>query len=72
MESIRPAELQYCFPEFEPYLGACRFTDCTHRSEPDCAVRAAAEAGRIQPSRMDSYRRLWEQANRKKDWEVAT
>ena len=43
MESIRPAELQYCFPEFEPYLGACRFTDCTHRKEPECAVRAAAE-----------------------------
>ena len=70
MESIRPAELQYCFPEFEPYLGACRFTDCTHRNEPDCAVNAAADEGAIHPSRLDSYRRLWEQANRKKDWEV--
>ena len=70
MESIRPAELQYCFPEFEPYLGACRFTDCTHRNEPDCAVNAAADDGAIHPSRLDSYRRLWEQANRKKDWEV--
>ena len=70
MESIRPAELQYCFPEFEPYLGACRFTDCTHRNEPDCAVRAAAEEGKIHPSRLESYRRLWELANRKKDWEV--
>ena len=70
MESIRPAELQYCFPEFEPYLGACRFTDCTHRNEPDCAVNAAADEGAIHPSRLDSYRRLWEQANRKKDWGV--
>ena len=70
MESIRPAELQYCFPEFEPYIGECRFADCTHRSEPGCAVSAAAAEGRIQPSRLDSYRRLWEQANRKKDWEV--
>ena len=70
MEAIRPAELQYCFPEFEPYLGACRFTDCTHRNEPDCAVNAAADEGAIHPSRLDSYRRLWEQANRKKDWEV--
>lgn len=70
MESIRPAQLQYCFPEFEPYFGACRFTDCTHRSEPGCAVRAAAEAGEISSSRLDSYRRLWEQANLKKDWEV--
>ena len=70
MESIRPAELQYCFPEFEPYIGKCRFADCTHRSEPDCAVSTAAAEGGIQPSRLDSYRRLWEQANRKKDWEV--
>ena len=72
MESIRPAELQYCFPEFAPFIGSCRFTDCTHRSEPDCAVRAAAETGQIPPSRLESYQRLWEQANRKKDWEVGT
>lgn len=70
MESIRPPELQYCFPEFEPYIGECRFADCTHRSEPGCAVSAAAAEGKIQSSRLDSYRRLWEQANRKKDWEV--
>lgn len=70
MESIRPAELQYCFPEFEPFLGSCRFTDCTHRSEPDCAVRAAAAEGSIHPSRLESYRRLWEQANRTRDWEI--
>ena len=32
MESIRPAQLQYCFPEFAPHLGQCRFNDCTHRN----------------------------------------
>lgn len=35
-------ELRAAFPEFEPLR--CRFTDCTHRSEPDCGVREAAPA----------------------------
>ena len=33
--------LEHAFPEFGPYLGACRFTGCSHRSEKGCAVRAA-------------------------------
>lgn len=70
MESIRPAELQNCFPEFRPYLGKCRFNDCSHRSEPDCAVRRAVDEGRIDPSRHRSYVRLWEQADQIKDWEI--
>ncbi|MBR6207578.1 MAG: ribosome small subunit-dependent GTPase A [Oscillospiraceae bacterium] len=69
MESIRPRELQFCFPEFAPYLDRCRFTDCSHRREPDCAVKAAVEAGEIQPSRHQSYVRLWEAADQIKDWE---
>ena len=69
MESIRPAQLQYCFREFVPCLGHCRFDDCTHRKEPGCAVRQALEEGKIHPSRYESYVRLWEQANRIKDWE---
>lgn len=70
MESIRPAQLQHCFREFEPYLGKCRFNDCTHRSEPGCAVLSAVAEGKIRPSRHSSYVRLWEQANLIKDWET--
>ncbi len=70
MESIRPSQLQYCFPEFKPYLGQCRFNDCTHRTEPGCRVLAAVESGEIQSSRHRSYVRLWEQANSVKDWEI--
>jgi ribosome biogenesis GTPase len=70
MESIRPAQLQHCFREFEPYLGKCRFNDCTHRSEPGCAVLSAVTEGKIRTSRHSSYVRLWEQANLIKDWET--
>lgn len=54
-----PAEhLDECFPEFRPYLGECRFDDCAHGAEPDCAVRAAVEAGRVSGERYESYRKL--------------
>ena len=51
-------ELAWCFPEFEPFLGACGFNDCRHLDEPRCAVRAALAEGRISGGRYDSYRRM--------------
>lgn len=54
--------LEECFPEFEPFLGACRFRGCTHIHEPGCAIREAGESGAIVESRMESYRQLWEEA----------
>ena len=43
------------FPEFQEYLGKCRFKDCIHENEPDCTVRRALERGEIKRSRYDSY-----------------
>lgn len=43
------------YPEMEALQGRCRYDDCRHRSEPDCAVRSAVEAGRIHPKRYASY-----------------
>ena len=62
MDVILKENLQYAFPDFGPWLGRCQFHDCSHRREPGCAVRAAAEEGRIEPSRYDSYLRLYEKA----------
>ena len=53
-----PEELDGYFPEIAPLVAQCAFSDCTHSHEPDCAVRAAVEAGSIQPERYDSYLRL--------------
>jgi ribosome biogenesis GTPase len=56
--NLPPEDLDWCFRELRPYLGECYFTGCTHIHEPDCAVIAAVEAGKINPDRYDSYCRL--------------
>jgi ribosome biogenesis GTPase / thiamine phosphate phosphatase len=53
-----PEELDGYFPELSPLVAKCQFNDCTHKSEPGCAVRAAVEAGRVSQQRYDSYLRL--------------
>jgi ribosome biogenesis GTPase len=55
---IEPEELSWHFVEMRPFLSDCRFSSCTHMHEPDCAVKAAVQAGIISPLRYDSYRRL--------------
>lgn len=50
--------LDRCFPEFRPMLDGCRFGDCTHLIEPDCAVRTAVESGAVSSERYDSYAKL--------------
>ena len=58
---IGPRDLDQAYAEFRPFLGACRFGDCTHRTEPGCAVRAAVEAGEVATRRFESYRKLREE-----------
>jgi ribosome biogenesis GTPase len=53
-----PEELDGYFPELTPLVQHCQFNDCTHKSEPGCAVRAAVEAGTVHPQRYESYLRL--------------
>ena len=60
MERISKESLVHYFPELRPYFGQCRFADCTHRAEPDCGVRQAAEAGKIAARRYESYQKLYE------------
>ena len=69
MQSIAKEQLQYDFPEFAPYIGKCRFPDCAHLKEPDCAVRHALEEGKIGTSRYASYVRLYELTAKQKPWE---
>jgi len=54
-EEKGPIELSHCFVEFRPLLGMCKYRECRHIDEPDCAVRTAVEAGTISRWRYKSY-----------------
>ena len=53
---MEDAEIALCFPEF--LTDRCRFPDCIHRAEPDCAVRDAVRKGTVPVSRYQSYLRM--------------
>jgi ribosome biogenesis GTPase len=55
---IEPEELDAYFPEIRPLVDQCQFNNCSHLTEPGCAVRQAVESGGIDPRRYDSYTRL--------------
>lgn len=56
---IDPELLGVCFPEFRRFLDQCRFDNCRHLAEPDCAVRRAATDGAFDPDRLVSYQHLY-------------
>ena len=63
------------FADVEQYLGKCRFSDCTHEREPGCAIKAAIQAGELDISRWESYRKLKDESmdkaemlRRKQEW----
>ena len=70
MDVILKENLQYAFPDFGKYIGACQFHDCSHRKEPGCAVRSALESGELEKTRYDSYLRLYEKASQINLWEL--
>jgi ribosome biogenesis GTPase len=51
-------EMERAFIEFRPYLGKCRFNNCRHVREPDCAVLNAVQDGKISEIRLQSYQKL--------------
>lgn len=61
-------ELPYSFPEFERYLGKCRYTSCTHTKEEDCAIVSAVKNGEISKSRHENYLEMYETLKNKKTY----
>ena len=51
-------DIETGFREFRPFLGRCRFSDCKHENEPDCAILAAVSDGEIDSRRFESYRNI--------------
>ncbi|MCA9864479.1 MAG: ribosome small subunit-dependent GTPase A [Thermomicrobiales bacterium] len=58
LQGIDLSDLDELFPEFAPYLGACRYVDCAHLTEPGCAILQAVAASKIDRNRYESYAAL--------------
>ena len=58
LKHLQASDLLYYFPEMRPLIGQCRFHNCTHRKEPDCAIKQAAADGLIAQQRLDLLQRL--------------
>lgn len=62
-------ELDDAFIDFHPYIGECRFNDCVHENEPDCAVKRAVEEGKIPRVRYNNYLDILKMIrSRKESW----
>jgi ribosome biogenesis GTPase len=61
-----PGTLGMLFPEIAKLSEQCRFDDCMHADEPDCAVCEACATGAIAPSRYSTYRRMLEESLERK------
>lgn len=51
-------QIEQAFIEFRPFLGKCRFNNCRHLNEPDCALHAAVDSGAISDERLQCYHRI--------------
>lgn len=68
-EIIMKEDLPFCFPEFEEYIGQCKFVSCAHIGEKGCAVCAAVSDGKIPQSRIESYKMMYNEVKDYKEWQ---
>ena len=61
-------DLPEAMREFRPYLGQCRYTDCTHTKEQDCAIVQAIARGEVAKCRHDSFLIIYNELKDKKPW----
>jgi ribosome biogenesis GTPase len=66
LHHIAPTELAKWMPDIAAHIADCRFYNCTHRQEPGCAVRAAAERGEISPMRLSLYTGLFDELSQQR------
>ena len=58
LDNLTNQEILHGFKEFKPYLGQCKFRNCVHINEPNCAIKTALDDGKISPKRYESYLNL--------------
>ena len=69
IEIIVKENLQFCFPEFEEYIGTCKFVSCAHLCEKGCRICEAVKNGDIPESRHESYKMMYDEVKDYKEWE---
>lgn len=62
--------LPFCFPEFEEYLGRCKFSSCSHTVEKGCLVLEALRMGDIHPKRHENYVSMYNDVKDLKEWQL--
>ena len=55
LDSLTELEIKSGFKEFRALSDACRFRDCRHINEPNCAIKESLDQGKINPNRYQSY-----------------
>lgn len=69
-EMIDKDRIQYCFSEFEKYLGECQFSSCAHICEKGCRILQAVEENEIEPTRHKSYVAMYNEVKDIKQWQL--
>jgi ribosome biogenesis GTPase len=60
LSGLSPRDLIQFYPDLGTVAAGCRFADCSHRHEPNCAVKTAVTAGKLPLTRYDSYQKIYE------------
>ncbi len=69
-EIILKDDLQFCFKEFLPYLGKCKFSTCKHIEDAGCSILAAVLNDEISKSRHNSYISMYNEVKDKREWNI--
>ncbi len=56
--NIEAQKIMHAFKEFKPLLGMCKFNDCLHNREPNCAIKKAVQNGEIKQARYEAYNKI--------------
>ena len=70
VEKMMAQELSSLFPEMKKHAVSCRFSGCSHLTEPDCAVKEALARGEIGQNRYNSYCALYNELKDIKNWQL--
>lgn len=55
---IAADRVTYCFKDFRPFIGGCKFRDCSHTNDPGCALQKAVADGELDAGRLENYHRI--------------